>query len=434
MTEQEPATGHHGPAVPVRNVLFLQGLATPYFRLLAEKLKAAGHTVHRLNYCPGDWLFGPLSGGFRGECTSYRGRQKDLPAFYRRLFAARGVDTILLFGDCRPVHVDAITVAAEMGIRVMAFEEGYTRPGWITLEEDGTNYFSRLPRLPEGIRALAQGAQPAPDLPVVGTDMFRRSWMDVANHAVNILGRPFYPHYRSHRPQPILKELGGWARRLVRKRRNRRLNDAVLQRYETGTERYYLVPLQLNTDYQIRIHSDFPDMPTFITTVLMSFAARAPKNTRLFFKNHPLDNGLVPYRRLITELSVSLGVTDRVDFAAGGDLGMFLDNSLGVVLVNSTVGYAALKAGRPMKVMGRALYNMHGLSDQRPLDQFWNKPQPPEHSLAQDFLNVIRTYTQIRGDFFSREGAAVAVEGAAEVIEGRRQRLPLPVAPPTPNP
>ena len=50
--------------------LFLQGIATPFFSDLGKALRARGHTVRRINLCPGDWLF------WSGDADNYRGRRE----------------------------------------------------------------------------------------------------------------------------------------------------------------------------------------------------------------------------------------------------------------------------------------------------------------------------------------------------------------------
>jgi capsular polysaccharide export protein len=52
---------------------------------------------------------------------------------------------------------------------------------------------------------------------------------------------------------------------------------------------YYLLPLQLNSDAQIRDHCRFDDMNGVMEFVLESFATHAAGDARLVIKNHPLD-------------------------------------------------------------------------------------------------------------------------------------------------
>jgi len=123
-----------------KRILLLQGPVGPFFRRLAKELRAAGAEVHKVNFNGGDGLFYP-----RGA-ISWRGHPGDWPQFLARLLQERRIDIVLLFGDCRPIHRVARSVAQQYGVRVGAFEEGYIRPNFVTFEQFGVNGFSLMPR------------------------------------------------------------------------------------------------------------------------------------------------------------------------------------------------------------------------------------------------------------------------------------------------
>lgn len=422
-TKADTATRPELP--PRRTILFLQGLATPFFAELGAALVARGHSAHRLNFCGADHIFrGKDEDGVKQH--RFTDRPGALADFYRDLVTRESIDTLLLFGDCRPIHREACAVAEELGLTVYVFDEGYIRPGNVTMEAGGSNGFSHMPGTTAGVSELYRNA-PAldhADHPPVGTDMRRRALMDIAGHGANMVMKRAFPHYRGHRPAPLSAEAKGWFLRILRTFKYKRADQRTTVRFELTDEPFFLVPLQLNSDYQIRMHSHYDGIMPFISEVISSFAANAGADQTLFFKNHPLDNGLIDYRSLIAGQVKALGLEGRVFFASGGDLDAMISRARGVVLINSTVGYATLRLGTPMKVMGKALYDMQGLTDQRPLDGFWQNPMPPQQRLANEFLTVVRTYTQIRGDFFSDAGIKLAISEAIKVIEGETPRLP----------
>ena len=86
------------------------------------------------------------------------------PAFFRTLIAERKVTDIVLYGDVRSIHANAIEIAKDEGLTVHVFEEGYMRPYWITYERGGSNGNSRLMEMtvPEMREALAGIDQDAP--------------------------------------------------------------------------------------------------------------------------------------------------------------------------------------------------------------------------------------------------------------------------------
>lgn len=63
--------------------LFLQGIATPFFSDLGKALRARGHTVRRINLCPGDWLF------WSGDADNYRGRREAWASISRPISTAK---------------------------------------------------------------------------------------------------------------------------------------------------------------------------------------------------------------------------------------------------------------------------------------------------------------------------------------------------------
>src|SRR5207302_1799931 len=80
---------------------------------------------------------------------------------------------------------------------------------------------------------------------------------------------------------------------------------------------YFLFPLQLATDFQIRAHSPFADVRDAMREVVASFA-RSGSRKRLALVVHPLDNGLVNWCRLTARLAEEFGVVDRVLAFEGG--------------------------------------------------------------------------------------------------------------------
>lgn len=422
-TDTEHAALKAGLPLSGRSVLFLQGLATPFFAILAAKLVREGATVHRAHFCGGDWVF-------RGDAIPgvahhpYGGTLADLPGWYETLITKYGIDTIVLLGDCRPIHESARLVAANRELALFAFDEGYIRPGFVTMEVGGTNGYSRMPKDPGMISKLAADAPALEPYTPIKTNMGRRARMDLLAHGANILYRHRFRHFQSHRPASLWQEAGGWFKRGVRGVMHGRANKAAIARIEAAEAPYFLVPLQLNSDYQIRIHSNYSGMPAFIDEVMQSFAADAPAGCQLFFKNHPLDNGIIDYRSIIARKAAELGISDRVSFAAGGDLDRMIKGAEGVVLVNSTVGFATLRLGRPLKALGTAVYGIKGLTDDQSLAGFWQNPEPPQQRLAEEFLTVVETYTQVRGDLFSEAGIERASLEATHVITGNLPRLP----------
>ncbi len=410
-----------------RNYLFLQGMATQFFSRLGHALAERGHGVRRVNFNGGDRLFWGQPGAedFRQDAAAW-------PDFLIQRFRAWQTTDIILFGDCRPLHREAVKLAAQRGIAVHVFEEGYLRPNWVTLESGGVNGHSSLPRDPASIREVAMTTPPWDGGAPVPSDFFRRAVEDVMYNVATAFFAPHYPGYRTHRPWHPFVEYAAGARRFVRKPAIRRHAAAALQEILNGAPAYYLFPLQLDSDSQIRYHSPLGRMSPVIHQVIDSFARHAPAGTRLVITEHPLDNGVVDQKPVALERAAARGIAARVVYLEGGSPSELVEKSLGMVTVNSTLGPLAMALGVPVKALGHAIYAMADLSFQGALDDFWNERTPPDRTTFEAFRRVVAAHTQVNGGFFSAEGVARAVEGAVVRLEaspapaeiGSRQNLP----------
>jgi len=413
--------------VAKKEFLFLQGLAGPFFSHLGEALVAAGNGVHRVNFNGGDKLYWKLPGAI-----DYRGSLEKWPRFLAKILARRNITDILLFGDCRPLHSVAIAVASRVGVKVHVFEEGYVRPDFVTLEAGGVNGHSSLSRSPDYYLEAARALPPAPDFPPVPSSFNRRAKEDLAYNIASLALAPLFPGYRTHRPWHILTEYAGWALRLLHRPSERRRSAATLERLRADGRPYFVFPLQLDCDYQIRVHSNFLGVQDAIETVLGSFARRAPADTLLVVKGHPLDNGLVNWEKRTLAVAARLGISDRILFLESVDIDSLVCKAIGLVTVNSTTGTLSLRCGVPTIVLGEAVYDMPRITHQNGLDQFWTKPVPPELPVYEAFRRVLIDRCLIHGGYFSDEGLAMLVQGALKRLEMDEPktsvvRMPAPV-------
>src|SRR5262245_39417533 len=316
-----------------RRFLFLQGMATRFFERLGKALATHGHAVHRVNFNGGDRAFWRLPGA-----VDFCGRPEEWPEFFGRLVAEKAITDLILFGDCRPLHRAAIRVARLRQVRIHVVEEGYLRPDWITFEEEGVNGHSALPQDPAYYREQARALPPWCDPPAVPGSFRRRAIEDVLYTTGSIAGRWRFPHYATHRPYHQLIEYAGWLRRLALKRRAERQAALAIDALAGEAGPLFLFPLQLDCDYQVRVHSPFRAMHLAIEYVLTSFSEHAPAAARLIVKLHPFDSGLIDWAAITRHVAVDLGIANRLVILDGGDLGKLLARKPAVVTVNSTVG------------------------------------------------------------------------------------------------
>jgi capsular polysaccharide export protein len=95
----------------------------------------------------------------------------------------------------------------------------------------------------------------------------------------------------------------------------------------------------------------------------------------------------------------------------GGHLPTLLSRCKGVVVVNSTTGLSALHHGRPVTVLGSAIFDLPGLTFKGSFDRFWKWAKAPDPELFRAFRRVVLTKAQVNGSFFTYEGLDLAVEG-----------------------
>jgi len=390
------------PLPEKRAFVFLQGPPGPLLHQLAGSMRERGVKVERINICAGDRIDWPET------ATDFRGRFRDWPVFFDNFLREHEITDILLFGDCRPYHVAARRIAALRGVRTYVLEEGYLRPHWMTLELDGVNGHSRLARNKEWLMEEARALSPEPFLPPVTAD-FRRRVRDTARHYIAVhAGAPAYPFYRTHRPGSALMEAAGWGwKYLVRGLRARQAKQALAA---VEGRPFFLFPLQLSGDYQIRSHSPFPDMRAAVAYVLESFGRHAPEEAHLLIKKHPFDTSIFNWRGYINRRASRLGILNRVHFIDGGNLEQLAADARGMVCVNSTSATLALAAGSPVCTLGDAIYNVPGLTFARHLDEFWSNPGEPEPGLYGAFRRVLVDRCLVRGGLASESAVKTLIE------------------------
>lgn len=392
-----------------RNYLFLQGVCSPFFASLGRALHRQGHTVRKVNFTVGDRMYWR-----QGNAVAYRGPMRALPQFYASEYANHRITDIVLFGDCRPVHRPAIVQAKQQSIEVHVFEEGYFRPYWVTLERGGVNGHSRLSRDPDWYREQALTVPAYGNGEAFAAPFWRRAAYDVGYNFWAGLNPILHRGVSTHVPYSPVTEYLSYIRRGVRMQARAQGDMAILRRIMEDADQhpFFLFPLQINTDSQVRFHSPFRCVTEALRKILSSYAGSAPRSHRLLIKAHPLDPGLVDYAKLIATWSRELGIAGRVFFVENGSLPPLLERTRGVVTINSTTGASAVLHGCSTIALGTAIYDMPGLTFQGPLDAFWRERCIPDKKLFAAFRNVVIHRTQINGGFYSKGGIALATRHA----------------------
>ncbi|MBV1868826.1 MAG: hypothetical protein KUG69_13115 [Marinosulfonomonas sp.] len=392
-------------ALKGRRFVLLQGPSSRFFSHLGQALRARGATVARVGFCPGDRLFWS---GRSGRYHAYRGDLSGFSGWLHDLIGQDGTTDIVMLGDGRAAHVAAIRLCREhlSECRIWIVEHGYLRPGLVLIEPDGMGGGSTIP----------ERFRPDMLVPKSNTSQYwagsflRYAAMDVTYHLSNLaLAWLRYPQYRPHSGIHPLAEYGGWAIKALTGLMRRRGRERAEAQIAGHVGPKFIYPLQLSHDFQLTRYGTGEAQASVLSGVIQAFLEQAPPDAMLVVKVHPLDNGLTDWRGVIA----ATGAGDKVVWLDGGDLDTLLRQTAGVVTVNSTVGLMALRAGVPTHVLGRAVYDLPGMTDPGPLARFWTDPQGPDGQIVAQFTEFLRAGFHVQGSF-DGHGAPVGAANLAD--------------------
>jgi len=388
-----------------RRFLIVTAPFGPFGRVMAEVLEMRGAQVERMIFNAADAITWRRAGGrtFKGGKDAWAAQCAEL---------AKMFTDIIVFGEGGAYNRAVLNQAESLGARVWVLENGYFRPDWVTVERNGVNASSRLPRFRDGYAA------PEPQLPApraVGKILPHHVANISAYHALQMLGTPLFPRYATAYVHSPLAQCLGHIRRYV--------GLSFQSRRAVDTDRiaargaFFIACLQREGDAQLLRYSRLADNSAFLAEVLRSFAQEAPADSRLVVKNHPLDPGLVNLKAVTTRLTREHGLEGRVDFIDGGNLAGLCRASRGMVVNNSSAALSALGFHTPVKVLGDAFFDFEGLTHQGPLGEFWRAPVAPDAELFTRFRGHVIAQTQVNGNYHEPHMLADTASGLADVFE-----------------
>lgn len=390
-----------------KNVLMLQGPMGPFFKRLACDLSMHGAKVFKINFNGGDWVF------FRKAQKNFGAPLECWPDVFRMAVREWHIDAVFLYGDCRPVHARIVPVCEELGVQIVTFEEGYVRSNFVTCENGRTNGHSGLPKTARYYLQNRLLPPAALEIAPVGYTFRHQMFWSFLYHASAFILGMFFPNGKKnyHRdlglPEAV-PQIRSFARKIKYRILERRVLDIV---HGELNGKYFLVPLQVADDSQVVHHSNYGKngVSKFIRDVIHSFSKYSSSESFLIFKHHPYDRGYNDYGRLIEQLTARFGVSGRVFYIHDQPLPDLLDHAKGVIVINSTTGLQALTHGRPVKVCGKAIYDLPGLTYRGALEKFWADAGDfhIDETLLEQFISHVIARTQLVGSFYKRHPQAV---------------------------
>jgi capsular polysaccharide export protein len=258
--------------------------------------------------------------------------------WFKQRYTEERIDLCLVFSDARPFSVAARLAAAECGVVLLYFERGAFRYSTSSLSTLGLNSrFSlrRAEQLP-GIAGVA-AEERLERRPVEPWLRLRFARFIVRNAIACAIDRDRGRiQHKRYAITPYLRL--AWAQWLTEHHFATR-SDAIVQ--AASGRPLVIVPLQLQTDSQLVLHSPFANNQAFIDFVAAE-AARVAPDALLLFKRHPMD---------ATRYRLPRGAA-MVD----GNLARYHAARPVFVCVNSTVGFEALVRGERVICFAPSFY------------------------------------------------------------------------------
>ncbi len=387
----------------------MQGPVGPFFSRAQDHLNATGFDAWRVCFNTADRMFSRVD-----KLLNYSGSLDNWRDWLTQLLRDNSFDCVVLFGTERMIHRIASECCELLGIPVLCLEEGYIRPGYVTMEFGGNNWRSpvagKLP--PEEFLQLPKETPKPVSCP---TSFSVMAWNAFRYFTVRGLFSSWSERRLFHKQKRTLVFEGiYWFKNYYRKFSNLAKNYKISERLlEHHDHRFFIVPLQVHDDGQLGRAANSWNNQKLILKSIVSFARNAPKSHHLVFKIHPMERGHTRDRHMIRQMSALNEVKDRVHVLDGCSLGLLTRHSAGMVTINSTSGLSALYHGVPLAVMGKALYRHPSLAfcieKGMDLDGFWTQGKVASTEERHTYLNWIMHECLVGGDFYAREGIEAAI-------------------------
>ncbi len=181
-------------------------------------------------------------------------------------------------------------------------------------------------------------------------------------------------------------------------------------------KKYYFVPFQVPTDTQVLLNSPWIRSMEEFYEVLEKSIEFLPDGFKFVIKEHPSSS---------IRLNDYYNRNDLIIFANSHSTQSLIENSIGVITLNSTVGIESILLGKPVITLGDACYNIDKLvyhaENADVLNFIISEPDKITHSkiLADNFIDWLDQVYLIPGklrDFESSDSSCLKVKERIEEI------------------
>lgn len=391
------------------DILILQGPVGPFFADLQSEFEQQNLKTIRITFDKSDESYRS-----NGETRRYRGSSQQWAGYIRNVIKTERPEKLLVFGDGRLHHQEAIAIAKELGVKIWSMEEGYIRPGFIVCEREGNNANSPLKEailqdnwlIKQQDSTKTKGAK------------WTKAMFAMQRYLQNSLMKPEdVKQSLIHRPRAITHEAINWVKNASLHLRYK-INDerVMLGLRERYANHYTVVALQVHDDMQIKVYGAGWDSQRLINESLAAFKKANLPNHRLVFKIHPLDRGHLPYHKWIMDAAVALNIHESVDVLHTGNLGPLMKYAYGMMTINSTGGLVALSHHKPLLVLGEAFYDRSSITFKGKMDDFWNKALPPDKDTWRALRSQIYSRSLVSGCYYAPQLRQSTINNVAQRI------------------
>ena len=381
-----------------KKALLLQGPIGSFFRTLAQTLEESGCEAFQVAFNAGD-----LANARWRNTYCYNLGRDNWRNWFEQFLIEKEISVVIIFGCERYQHSVARELCAKLNIPVLALEEGYIRPGYITAEWGGNNWRSPAADLP--VKTILKTKRTEERSTIKRKNFGKIVWLGFLYYNIRALGRPYFSRAMYHKTRPIVPEALKWIRNYYRwltgKKRNRETADALLGSLKGS---FFFIPLQVSDDQQLTEAGEGWDNDKLIKRAVSSFLSHAPADTLLVFKLHPMERGHSNDLKRIQQFAARNNASHRILVIDDGPLGELVKVSRGMITINSTSGLSALLHQVPIAVLGKAIYRRPELATcietQSDLDQFWTTAKACDPKIAEGFRNCLFNIALLPGDYY----------------------------------
>lgn len=269
----------------------------------------------------------------------------------RKIIKDNQISCLVMQNDTRWQHAYAIHVAKQLKIKYWVFELGLFRPNTITMDCKGVNFNNSIERKSNFYENFNAENKLTPVYKQ--SSVFKRNVVFGVYLLLHKLSALLKVGAVTNKPLNISNYFFRFLSPYLRVQRTSCLIGKEID--------YIFVPLQVNEDSQVLVHSPYQNMCEFIEDVINGVSKYRQKYSspiKLVFKEHPMDQGKADYSKVYERYNKD----EWIYFCKDGNTNELITGSKLIITINSTVGLEGIERNKKVLCMGNAFYAIEGLA------------------------------------------------------------------------